>query len=233
MSKILSWASFALGFALIICGWLLWGNREQTDVLVLNIVVSLVMYCLLFSDMFISWFVPGDKSQRRIGNLGLKWGVIWFYIIISILIIWISAANGWPFLVQLLLHGVALAILLAGFAFVSMSSKNIGAVQQQQDAVRSGVESMRREARALYNDAMDKGTISAELTKRMSALVDDMRFISPANSEEAYDLEKRFVENVSRARLLISSFTMNEEELAMELSKLERILRERKSVYSN
>ena len=233
MKKILSWASFALGFALIICGWLLWGNREQTDVLVLNIVVSLLMYCLLFSDMFISWFVPGDKSQRRIGNLGLKWGVIWTYIIVSALIIFFSISEGWVFLVQLFLHAIALAALLAGFGFVLMSSKNIGKVQEQQDAVRSGVESMRREARALYNDAMDKGTISRELTNRLSALVEEMRFISPSNSDEAAELEKRFVDLVSRARLLISSFTMNEEDLAMEISKLERTLRERKSVYSN
>lgn len=233
MKNILSWGAFILGIVLVVCGWFLWGDRGDTAVFVLNIVVSLLMYCLVFSDFLIKWYRPEDKSQRRIGNMGLKWGVVFIYIVLALLVMVLSKNYNWSFWVQLFLHGVAIVVLIGGFALVSMSASNIGKVHEQQSVERSGVDKMRREAKGLHYDMLDKGTIPAELSQRVAQLVEDMRFISPANSEDARDLEQRFVDIVGRARLMVSSFTLNHEELAAEISKAERTLKDRKATYSN
>lgn len=233
LKNILSWGAFGLGYVLIICGWLLFGDRSDTSIFILNIVVSLVMYSVIFSDLLISWNKPEDKSQRRIGNTGLRWAVTLFYVVIAFVLIVLSNLFSWSFSVQLFAHSIAIVGLIAGYALVAHSANNIGNVTSQQSIAKSGVDMMRREAKSLHYDMLDKGDIPAELSQRVAQLVDDMRFIAPANSEDARLLEQRFVDIISRARVMVSSFTLNHEELAMELSKAERTLKDRKATYSN
>lgn len=233
LKNILSWGAFGLGYVLIICGWLLFGDRSDTSIFILNIVVSLVMYSVIFSDLLISWNKPEDKSQRRIGNTGLRWAVTLFYVVIAFVLIVLSNLFSWSFSVQLFAHSIAIVGLIAGYALVAHSANNIGNVTSQQSIAQSGVDMMRREAKSLHYDMLDKGDIPAELSQRVAQLVDDMRFIAPANSEDARLLEQRFVDIISRARVMVSSFTLNHEELAMELSKAERTLKDRKATYSN
>lgn len=233
LKNILSWGAFGLGYVLIICGWLLFGDRSDTSIFILNIVVSLVMYSVIFSDLLISWNKPEDKSQRRIGNTGLRWAVTLFYVVIAFVLIVLSNLFSWSFSVQLFAHSIAIVGLIAGYALVAHSANNIGNVTSQQSIAKSGVDMMRREAKSLHYDMLDKGDIPAELSQRVAQLVDDMRFIAPANSEDARLLEQRFVDIISRARIMVSSFTLNHEELAMELSKAERTLKDRKATYSN
>lgn len=233
LKNILSWGAFGLGYVLIICGWLLFGDRSDTSIFILNIVVSLVMYSVIFSDLLISWNKPEDKSQRRIGNTGLRWAVTLVYVVIAFVLIVLSNLFSWSFSVQLFAHSIAIVGLIAGYALVAHSANNIGNVTSQQSIAQSGVDMMRREAKSLHYDMLDKGDIPAELSQRVAQLVDDMRFIAPANSEDARLLEQRFVDIISRARVMVSSFTLNHEELAMELSKAERTLKDRKATYSN
>ena len=233
LKNILSWGAFVFGFALVICGWFLFGDRCDTSIFILNIVVSLLMYSVIFSDLLISWYNPEDKSQRRIGNLGLRWGVTFFYVIIALVFIILSHIYFWPFRVQLFAHGGAIVGLIAGYALVVHSANNIGDVSSQQNMVQSGVDKMRCEAKSLHCEMLDKGTIPSELSQRVAQLIEDMRFISPANSENARILEQRFVDIVSHTRVMVSSFTLNNEELATELSKAERTLKDRKATYSN
>ena len=232
MKNILSRGAFALGFVLVICGWFLFGDRSNTAVFVLDIVVSLFVYSVLFSDFLITWYRPEDKTQRRIINLGLRWGATTFYAIVAISIIVLSHVFSWVFGIQLFAHGIAIVLLIVGCALVVHSASNIASVTHQQDILLAGVDKMRREAKALHYDILDKGTIPTEISQRAAQLIEDMRFISPSNSEDARDLEQRFVDIIGRARIMVSSFTLNNEELAAELSKAERTLKDRKAAFS-
>ena len=106
----------------------------------------------------------------------------------------------------------------------------VDTVQREE---RAGVELMRRELKALHYDVMDKGGIPQEIISRINNLLEEMRFISPSNSDEAKELEDYFVNVVGRARLMVSSYTLEAEALAAEVAKIERVLKDRKSVYSN
>ena len=178
LKNILSWGAFGLGYVLIICGWLLFGDRSDTSIFILNIVVSLVMYSVIFSDLLISWNKPEDKSQRRIGNTGLRWAVTLFYVVIAFVLIVLSNLFSWSFSVQLFAHSIAIVGLIAGYALVAHSANNIGNVTSQQSIAKSCVDMMRREAKSLHYDMLDKGDIPAELSQRVAQLVDDMRFIA-------------------------------------------------------
>lgn len=211
----------------------MWGETLQTNVLVLNIIVSLLIIAILFSDLLIPWSKPEDKSQRRIGNMGLRWGVTSFYSIVAIGIIALSIIYDLTFGVQLFIHLVALVLLLSGYALVAFSASNIARIHAKQETEIAGVDAMRREAKALYNDAMDKGDIAPEIISRLSALNDELRFVSPSNNQDAAALEKRFVDLAAAARQMIPAYSFSEQSFVAELTKLERILKDRKNTYSH
>ena len=233
MKRVLSWGAFGLGIVLIIGGWFLWGDRTIVPNFVLNIVVSIIMYCLLFLDLLISWRKPEDKSDSRIGNTGLRWTVTFIYIVAAIVIMIVSSNKDLEFVTRLFWQGGALVLLIAGLALVMFSASNIKKVDTDQRVVRAGVDIMRRELKNLHYDTLDKGDVPQELVSRINTLIEEMRFVSPSNSEEAKDLENRFVELVGKARFMVSSYTFNAEAFAAEISKMERVFKDRKSTYSN
>lgn len=231
MKKILSWSAFILGFILIICAWFLLGDQSDMNIFTLNIVVSLIVYCLLASDFLISWRKSGDKADRRIGNAGLRWFVIFGYAILAFVIM--KVYNDLVFSIQLLLQCGAIALLIGGLALVEHSASNIGKVQETQDAERKGVEMMRYEVKTLLYEAKEQGSVSAETISRISQLLDDMRFISPSNNSMAQMLEEKFIESIGKARAIVSNLTFSNDDLAKEISRAEYTLKERKAVYSN
>lgn len=231
MKHLLSWSAFALGFALIVCGWFLWGDRSDTAIFAMNIVISALIYGLFFSDLMVSWRNPKDKAQRKIGNLGLKWTVVFIYAIAAILIMILFC--GAAFMTQLFFQGIAIVVLVAGMAVSMHSSSNIRMVHEKQVAERAGVDTMRREAKELLNAITDKGIESPEMASRISVLIEDLRFVSPSNSDSAHNLEQQFIDIMVRARAFVESLTFNIEDLSKEINRAERTLKERKAVYSN
>lgn len=231
MKKLLSWAAFLLGLALVILGWFMWGDKSDTQIFALNVSVSAIVYILLFSDFLIKWRDPKDKSDRRIGNMGVKWLVTFIYVAAAITIMVLSGVFGLGFVTRLFLQLVALVALLAGFAFSTHSSSNIVKVAEQQAENRAGIDVMRRETKALLNDALDKGTIPSELTQRISSLVDEMRYVAPSSSEDAQIAERRYISTIGRASLALTDKEVNLQTLAEELTKAERALKERKATY--
>jgi hypothetical protein len=231
MKKILSWGAFILGFILIIWGWFLLGDQSDKNIFALNIVVSLIIYCLLTSDVLISWRKSGDKADRRIGNTGLRGFAMLGYAILAIVIMIVY--NHLTFPVQLLFQSGAIALLVGALALVEHSASNIGKVQKKQDEERKGVELMRFEMKALLFEAKEQGSVSAETISRISQLNEDLRFVSPSNNEMAQMMELKFIESIGKARAIIGCLTFSNDDLAKEISKAEYTLKERKAAYSN
>ena len=233
MKTVLSWVSFALGIVLIVCGWFLWGDSSNTGIFTQNIVVSVIVYVVLSIDLLIAWNKPEDKSQRRIGNTGLRWSVLFIYALAAILILVITEKKDATLEVRLFLQGAALVVLIVGYALMAHSASNIGKVDEQQRVDIAGVDKMRREIRGLYNDVLDNGTVPQDIIANITLISEELRFVSPSNNEEAKELERQFVDIVGRARMMTLSPTIDCDALAKVIARAMRTMKERKSIYSN
>jgi hypothetical protein len=64
-------------------------------------------------------------------------------------------------------------------------------------------------------------------------LEENLRFISPTNNPEAFELENSFAKTLSDIEFAISNFSMNEEAIASNLKTCDRIFNNRKQIHSN
>lgn len=92
---------------------------------------------------------------------------------------------------------------------------------------------MRTAMRQLKDKIVDLDGLPQPFLHRINALEENLRFISPSNNSEAYELEQSFVETTDSIKFAISDYSMNEERVESDLKKLERIYQYRKNINSN
>ena len=104
--KILSYIALLGGEAIIIiAAFILFRGNLSDNILVLNIVVSSIIYGLFFVDILVPWINLGDKSQKKIGSLGVRWFFTWFYAITAIAVIILgNSVYEWRFSLQIIIH---------------------------------------------------------------------------------------------------------------------------------
>lgn len=232
--KILSWVSLLLGEVLIIASFILFGESLEKNTLVLNIVIASIIYSLFFTDILFSWINLGDKSQRKIGAIGVRWIFTWLYTLLAIatMVVCNLLLNS-SFPVQLFVHGILIFILLLGFIAVISVSNKTKEVFTQENSNRNGITEMKKAITNLKNRMNDLSELPEYFINRIDTLEDSIRYLSPSNNLEAHGLESSFTNTIRDIYIAIDNFSMNEELINNNLKKCERIFQNRKQIHSN
>lgn len=230
--KIISWITILAGEALIIAAFLLWGKCEQ-NVLILNIVATSVVFGLFGVDFLFPWFNLKERSQKRIGSISVWWFAATIYSIAALAVVFLWSAT-WPFNLQLIVHLALLLLLVLGLIASMGVADTVESVYIEQQVQRAGVEDMKRAARKLQAKVeCSQEPISPDHKGRVNELVENLRFVSPANVAEATELEREFVEVVSRLALRFDEYSLNQSTIERELREAENIFKSRKNLFSN
>ncbi|MDR1343118.1 MAG: hypothetical protein LBK18_07700 [Prevotellaceae bacterium] len=232
--KILSWIALLGGEAVIIAALILFAGSLDSNILALNIVVSFILYSLFFVDILAPWVDFDDKSQEKIGSLGVRWFFTCTYAIAAVAAMlvcnWVFDCS---FAMQAIIHCVLALLLILGFAASLHSSDKVRQVYQQETFNRNGVAEMKKAMRNLQDKVSDLSGLPENFTSRVAALEENLRFISPAENAEASSLERQLVSTISDISAALSDFSMNEARIESNLKKLERIYQNRKNIYSH
>ncbi|MDR0939636.1 MAG: hypothetical protein LBN29_09890 [Mediterranea sp.] len=232
--KTLSGLALLGGEAIIIAVFILFGSDLPGKLLVLNIVVSSLIYVLLFMDVLVPWVDLGDKSGRKIGSLGIRWLLTGLYAFAAIAVMLMgNLFFDWTFEAQIIAHCILVFLLVLGFVASMSASDKVAEVYREEVRSRDGINAMKTAMRDLRDKMSETPDLPRSFGERVESLEERLRFVSPSNSQEAYDLESSFAKTVNDIARAISNFQMNEEAIGNNLNKLERIYQNRKAVYSN
>jgi hypothetical protein len=231
--KILSWIALLGGEAIIIAGFILFKGSLMNNIFVLNIVVSSLIYGLFFIDVLVPWIDLRDKSQKKVGVLGLRWFFTWFYALLAIAAMFVcNLAYESSFALQIIIHCALVFLLLLGFVSALHSSDKVQRVYQQETFNRNGIIEMKKSVANLKDKMYDLSDLPESFTGRINSLEENLRFISPTENAEAYNLEQQFITAINDIAFAVSNFSMNEERIESNLKKAEHIYQNRKSIYS-
>ena len=221
-----------LGLALGVTGWFLWGDQSQTDIFTLNIVISVVAYVVMFVDILLPWGNFREKTQRRIGNLGMRWFVQYGYSITAIILLVVCNLSNLTFEVSLFLQCGLLILLLLGIATAMTSGGKIAELSEEISHVVDCVQLMRDGQDSLLEAAYD-ASAPAEVIEKIKQLGEDLRFITPSNSDTSRKVEEQITDLFAQTASLFSSYEINNELVEANLTKASRLIEKRKSTYSN
>ncbi len=232
--RILSIIAFILGEAIIITGISIYRGDMSDEVYKLNLIVSTIIYCVLFIDIIVPWIPLNDKSQRKVGSIGLRWAVSWTYAIAAILVMLIcNYVAATVFKTQLIIHLALILFLILGFIGVFNSSDKVSEIYEKEEHSRQGILKMKQAMAALKNKAEECTQLPAEYKLRINNLEEELRYISPSNNPVANNLEMQYVDIINKMVISISCSTLNKDEIDTNLNTAERIYQSLKSIYSN
>lgn len=229
--NILSLAAFILGEAIIVASFLLWGNEVPAKQNITNIIITSIIYCLIFIDVFKPWINLNEPSHKSAGSIGLRWMVTSIYSLLAITTIICSYVFDISFNLQIIIHLSLVALLILGFSAVFHSSDKVESIHREEGKVKQPIIEMRAAFNHIKETLEGFNTLNSYKT-RLDAIEDNLRYLSPCNNPEAQVLEKQFIDMINKTNTIISSDPTDQEKIATHLDKIDQIIRKRKSVYS-
>ena len=222
------------GEALIIFSFLNFGRSIQSEILISNIFVSTIIYCLLFANISFPWLNLKDKSQKQIGSIGLRWFFAFLYSLFSIgLMIYFNSEKSIQYSNQIIIHSIFFFLLLCGLFMAYSSSDKVREVYEEEKLIRGRIDEMKKATKDLQLKLDAQDNVSTEIVTRINELQDNLRYLSPINDSRSIELEKRFLEEINELSISFSEETINMDNIITNIKNCESTFKERKQVFSN
>ena len=232
--KILAWLLLLFGEAILITAFVLFRGETPDNILVLNIVVSTIVYAVLFLNFRAPWINQEDWAQKQIGAIGISWFTAWLYALAAIAVMLVANLKlELLFNLQLIIHCVLLFFLLLGIWVSYHSAGKVKEVFVKETAHRSGIIEMKNAMLVLKNKISETTGLPDVFIQRIETLEESLRFIAPTENSEAHEQERSFVETINAIRFALIDYSLNAEQIENCLKKCERIYQNRKQIYSN
>ncbi len=232
--NILSWFTLIAGAAIIITAFILFQGNIPNNILTLNISISLFAYILYFIDILIPWISKKDSSHKIIGSLGIRWFFTLLYTLSAITAMIIcNYTYSLSFNFQIIVHSSLIFILLLGFTGMLHSSEQVNQIYQHEKKYANGIKEMKTSILTLQNRMYTINDLPESFVNRINRLEENIRFISPSNTPESYQLENLFIETINNIIIALPNYTLNQDAIEIHLRESERIYQNRKNIYSN
>ena len=211
----------------MIAAFIIFRGSMSTEVLVLDIVVSTIILALFFIDVLRPW---DDEHTSRMGSMGVRWTMTLLYAFVAVAAM--VVLSSYSFTIQLLVHGVLLALLLLAMALVLRTKEQIVSVHKEEKAKLASRDDVKRAWNTLL-EKMNQVDTSAELRERTAAFVQNLRYLTPTNNPDAQETDRQLVEGAQSIGRMIGDFRMNADQAEQMLARCERLLQQRRTQYSN
>jgi len=234
VKKTLALLLVLFGEVLLIISFLYFGRNVQSDILILNIIVSSIIYGLFFIGIIIPWIDLKDNSQRQIGSIGIREFVTYFYMLLAIAaMIIFNTVNPINFTDQLITHGILFFLLLFGLFMAFSSSEQVKEVYEEEKQNRDCIDEMKKATKEVQLKIDMMKDIPSDIISRLNALQENLRFLSPCNNNDAFELENKFVDEMKTLNNYFFNIPLNFDNIDENIRNCERIFKERKQVFSN
>jgi hypothetical protein len=222
------------GEALIIISFMFFGSSLDTNILILDIVVSSIIYSLLFIDVLIPMLNFKEKSQKIVGSLGIRWFITTIYIILAfgamVVFIFIKPIdiNG-----QILIQAIIFFVLLIGLYSAATSSDKVEEIFLDESQKINRLAEIRKSIEKLQFKLFQLKNVPPEIISGIADLYEELRYISPCNNAESIELEANLLKEVKAINDSLFDVTLDSTRIMERISLCQRICHARKLIFSN
>jgi hypothetical protein len=233
--KLLQWLIAIGGLALVIWVCSMIFADFDTNLQVLNTVVACMVFIIALLNIFKPLISRTDTSQPQVASMSLRWVSVSLYSLLAIAGIVACNMNVPPlaFKYQLLIQGILL-FCLAIFTMTTLkASIQVTEVYQQEEVLKRQKQSLRDSAEALVEELLSNRQVSSDVRQRAEVLRDELRYISPSNAQKAVVIDQQMEIIMEEIGTRSTNYDANASQINELMDKLFRLLKQRKSIYSN
>ena len=217
-----------LGYGLIITCFILFGSSLEVSVLILDIIVSL----LIFTQFALFFFFPlinlNDASHKEVGMMGLHFYSLSICIPASLLLMFLGIIFNIPFCYQLIGQLLILFLLLIGRVVTLGTGKKVSRLYHKEQRIKAGKEQLRRNLDDFVDYISSIQGIEPNIIDRVQVIQESMRFITPSANAEAKQFDAEIMDVIKDLKILMRDTMANREKILNEISRLEHAFNRRK-----
>ncbi|MDE5690391.1 MAG: hypothetical protein K2I38_06860 [Duncaniella sp.] len=228
----LTWTLFLLGEAILIAGFCLFGHRLPDNVYYLDLIISSVIYILLFLNFARPMVRLDDESGSDVGSLGISWTFTGWYAVLSVICMIAMPYCDLEFKYQLIAQAILLFFLLMGIIFSRESGSKVAEVYHREKSMTDGMDNVRRQMRAVLDTLAETRNVPAPVRQRIDRINESLRYISPSDNPEAEGLETLMAESLADINRALADVELNRSLIDSRLSRTERCCENRKKLFS-
>jgi hypothetical protein len=83
----------------------------------------------------------------------------------------------------------------------------------------------------LKDKTHETANLPEDFIRKVNALEESLRFLSPTENSEAHELERTFIDTIHAIGFALTNFSLNEQQIESNLKKCERLYQNRKQIY--
>ena len=228
VKSIYSLLAILLGYCLIIGGFIVFGGNVETRIIILDIIVS----CLIFTQFVLFALFPlvnlGNPDHREVGMIGIHIVALYICCTLSLGLMICGIIYEIPFKFQLMGQLIILFILLVGRVATLHSGEKVQQIYAKEQKKQEGRASLQ----LLMDDFSDYiatiHQLDPEIVTKLEKIHESIRFITLSENIETKKFERQIFQSVNDLMVLMRNTTLNKEEIFEEVEHLERLLARRK-----
>lgn len=228
----LTWILFLGGEAIIIAGFCLFGCQLPDNVYYLDLIVSSVIYVLLFLNFARPMVNLKDESGSDVGALGINWTFSGWYAFLAVVCMIALPYYELGFKYQLIAQAILLFFLVMGMVFSRESAGKVAEVHRNEKSLTAGIEQVRRGMRRVESTLAESAGVPPAVRQRLDRISESLRYISPSDNPEAAELEERMNEALADIDRALPEAQLNLQLIEKRLNRIERCCEDRKKVFS-
>ena len=232
LSKLLFWLLLPIGEAIIVTCFLLF-SKLPTNITVLNICVSSVVYLMMFIGIKPGWIDLNDKSQKQVGGLGISWTAFTLYSIAAVAVMLLANLSfRWGFSLQLIIQIILVFFLAISLFWQGLANNKVEEVYNQETALKAGVAEIKKAIKSLKDNISITPGLPQDFVKKIDEINEEITYLRPSNNDDAASAEESILNHIHEIEIMINNFQLNENNINLVVQKLEIAVNNRKHLLS-
>jgi len=113
------------------------------------------------------------------------------------------------------------------------ASEKVHEVYLEEKDIHNRVENINITTNEIQSKLKQMKDIPVELSTRINTLKENLRFISPSNNNDAFELETKFLNELKAIQERLFDIPLNNDKIIENIQNCERFFKERKQIFSN
>lgn len=217
------------GEALLVAAFLIWFPQWPSDILALNIVVASAVWIALTAGMLSPLFSSTPGADGSLPGLGLRGATVTIYTILALTgMVVMNRGEMTVFRYQALYQAAVFLLMLCGILFSVFTSQRAAETEDVYSRQRGGVEDMRAATEGAIRLARHNHA-SEQVIAELEQMLGELRFISPASTHYADELEDHYCALVNSLSTMVG-LPGAEKRVAETIAEARSDLRSRKAI---
>lgn len=217
-----------LGYVVLVGAFIIWGGQVPKDVMILDVVMSCVIYTVFAETTFFPMLNLRHKSHKEVGMMGLHYSSIILFAIVSVIVMAVGITYRFSFFSQLIGQLIALFVLFVWRTATLHSGEKIEQIYKEEQTLIQNKDKLSLQMERLVDIMRTTANIDPLVAERIGVINEELRFISPSNQQQALILEEELIGKIRVMSIMFKDYEANKENIDMEVEQLGYILEKRK-----